>query len=104
MARKYEGSAKDRAEDARGAKATGKSLKAYESSARDRAEDAAGERAIKVKPHVRRPPAPRGSAPAAPQVGPNVFDAGQEQAMRQGQRQANMAPPDNDGDEGIGEM
>jgi hypothetical protein len=48
------------------------------------------------------PPGPRAPKPAdlVPAPGPNEFDAGQEQAMRQGQRQANMAPPD--GDEGTG--
>lgn len=58
---------------------------------------------IEVKPHFRKPPGPR--MPSAPSVGPNEFDAGQEQAMRAGQRQANMPPMgDNDGDEGMGGM
>jgi hypothetical protein len=66
----------------------------------------ARKRHIEVKPHVRRPPGPRAPKPAdlTPAPGPNEFDADQEQAMRQGQRQANMAPPagEPDGDEGIG--
>jgi hypothetical protein len=55
---------------------------------------------------VRRPPGPRAPKPAdlAPTLGPNEFDADQEQAMRAGPRQANMAPPagEPDGDEGMG--
>lgn len=64
MARKYEGSAADEAEDRRGMKATGMSKGKYEASVRDRKEDAAGEDRIKVRRHTRArraappPPAP----------------------------------------------
>ena len=89
MARKYEGSREDEAEDARGAKAMGVSKKAYEATARDKREDQAGERKHKAKK--------RHAPPARPMVqpGPNEFDAGQEQAMRAGARQARM-PMDED--------
>lgn len=93
MARKYEGSAEDEAEDARGAKALGVSKKAYESTARDRREDKTGGRKHKAK---KRPPGPK---PAA-MPGPNEFDAGQEQAMRAGARQSRMPPPMPDEDMG----
>jgi hypothetical protein len=68
MARKYEGSAADKAQDAKGMKATGMSKKAYEGSARDKAEDAAGEDRVKVKPHFRKPPTRPMPAPP-PQAG-----------------------------------
>ena len=61
MARKYEGSAEDEAEDARGAKAMGVSKGAYERTPRDKREDAAGEHRAKRKTPPRRakvPPAP----------------------------------------------
>jgi hypothetical protein len=64
MARRYENSPEDEAEDAAGMKATGKSKKAYEGSARDRKEDAAGEGRIKVKPHFRTPPKKPAPPPA----------------------------------------
>ena len=53
---------------------------------------------------VRLDRARRSRADLAPAPGPNEFDADQEQAMRQGERQANMAPPagEPDGDEGMG--
>ena len=53
---------------------------------------------------VRLDRARRSRADLAPAPGPNEFDADQEQAMPQGQRQANMAPPagEPDGDEGMG--
>lgn len=60
---------------------------------------------IEVRPHKRRAPGPRAPSASqlAPSPGPNEFDAGQEQAMRQGQRQANMpAPPDGDDMGGLG--
>jgi len=44
--RPYEGSGADRAEDAKGARAMGKSLRDYESTARDKREDRAGQRAL----------------------------------------------------------
>lgn len=47
--KRYEGSAADKAEDKRGAKATGKSLKAYEKTARDKREDKAGMKRMKGK-------------------------------------------------------
>ena len=50
MARKtkpYEGSPADRAEDARGAKQLGISLKNYEKTGRDKAEDRAGQGRVK---------------------------------------------------------
>lgn len=53
MARKYEGSAEDEAEDTRGAKAMGVSKAKYEASPRDKREDAAGEDRIMVKAHHR---------------------------------------------------
>jgi hypothetical protein len=40
----YEGSPADRAEDARGMRATGKKAPAYENSARDKREDKAGQK------------------------------------------------------------
>lgn len=43
-ARKYEGSAKDKAQDREGAKKLGVSLKAYERTARDRREDSKGQK------------------------------------------------------------
>jgi hypothetical protein len=45
--------------------------------------------------------APRNVPPPSPSPGPNTFDAGQEQAMRSGARQARLAPlpPDNDADD-----
>jgi hypothetical protein len=45
--RKYEGSKEDEAEDRRGAKARGMSLKAYERTAQDKAEDKRGEAKLK---------------------------------------------------------
>jgi len=51
MARKiYEGSAKDLAQDRKGAKQLGVGLKAYERTARDRREDKAGEKQLKRRP------------------------------------------------------
>jgi hypothetical protein len=44
--RTYEGSPADLREDARGAKKTGKSLKAYERTPRDKAEDAKGQKRL----------------------------------------------------------
>lgn len=41
---KYEGSRADKAEDRKGAKAKGVSLKAYEKTARDKREDKAGQK------------------------------------------------------------
>lgn len=73
--RRHEGSSKDEAEDASGAKALGLSKKAYEGTARDKREDAAGERRSKKKTKPRPRPAPI-------TVGPNEFDADGEQAMR----------------------
>ena len=49
MARKYEGSKADRAEDRRGAKKLGVTLKQYERTARDRAEDKKGQKRMKKK-------------------------------------------------------
>jgi hypothetical protein len=54
-------------------------------------------------------PPRRGPPPMPPpQPSPNTFDAGQEQAMRAGARQARLAPlpPDNDADDmgGMGGM
>ena len=78
----------------------------YEGSPEDNAEDAAGERRIKVKKHHRKPPGTL--PPRAPMPGPNEFDAGQEQRMRQGARAARMntnpAPsaPGDDVDVGLG--
>jgi len=71
MARKYEGSPADEAEDKRGMKATGMSKKAYEASPRDKAEDKAGEDRIKVGAHSRKRPAPKmpPAPPAAPSFG-----------------------------------
>lgn len=48
-ARRYEGSAADKREDARGAKRAGVSLKAYERTAADRREDARGQAALSKK-------------------------------------------------------
>ena len=45
MAKRYEGSAKDNREDARGMRATGMQRQDYEKSARDRKEDKAGQAA-----------------------------------------------------------
>ena len=42
--RKYEGSAKDVAQDRKGAKQLGVSLKAYERTARDKREDSKGQK------------------------------------------------------------
>ena len=44
MAKPYEGSKRDLAEDRRGAKKLGVSLKDYEKTARDKREDKAGEK------------------------------------------------------------
>ena len=44
MAKKYEGSAKDLAQDRRGAKKLGVGLKAYERTSRDKREDKAGQK------------------------------------------------------------
>jgi len=49
MAKRYEGSAADKAEDKRGAKKLGVSLKRYETTARDKAEDKAGRKRLKRK-------------------------------------------------------
>jgi hypothetical protein len=46
VARKYEGSAKDTAEDRRGAKQLGVGLKAYERTARDKREDSKGQKQL----------------------------------------------------------
>ena len=46
---KYEGSAEDRAEDARGAKVLGTSHAAYEKTARDKREDAAGQKRMQKR-------------------------------------------------------
>jgi hypothetical protein len=46
MARKYEGSAKDKAEDRKGAKQLGVGLRAYERTPRDKREDAKGEKQL----------------------------------------------------------
>ena len=46
MVRKYEGSSKDKAEDARGAKKLGVGLRAYERTARDKSEDRAGQKKL----------------------------------------------------------
>jgi hypothetical protein len=105
MARRYENSPEDEAEDAAGAKALGVSRKAYEKTPRDKAEDAAGENRISVKPHHRKPPSfkPK-AAPASPMPGPFDFSADQEKAMRGGQRAANNpqpAPPSDDDDMGM---
>lgn len=48
---------------------------------------------IDVKPHSRRAPGPRQARPA-PAPGQTDFSPAEEQAMRAGQRQARMAPPD----------
>lgn len=93
MARKYEGSAEDEAEDARGAKATGMSRKAYEGSARDRREDRAGSKRHKKHQLPTRRPTP-------PMPGPNEFDASQEQSMRAGARQSRAPMPGIDEDVG----
>lgn len=75
MARRHhEGSAKDEADDKRGAKALGVSRKAYENTPRDAAEDAAGEGRIPVRAHHRtkRQPPP----PMAPPMGQPAAGAG----------------------------
>ena len=46
MARKYEGSREDQAQDRRGAKKAGVGLRAYERTARDKAEDKAGQQKL----------------------------------------------------------
>lgn len=46
---RYEGSAEDEAEDARGAKRLGVSKAAYERTAKDRAEDAAGQSKLRTR-------------------------------------------------------
>lgn len=46
MARRYEGSAKDERQDARGARAMGVSRRDYEKSSRDKREDAAGQKKL----------------------------------------------------------
>ncbi len=46
MARKYEGSPKDIAEDRKGAKKMGVGLKAYERTARDKSEDKKGQKSM----------------------------------------------------------
>lgn len=63
MARKYEGSAADEAEDARGAKAMGLSKKAYEKTSRDKREDRAGQNRISVGAHTRSRPKRPSPAP-----------------------------------------
>lgn len=45
--KRYEGSAKDRAEDKRGARKLGVSLTKYERTARDRKEDRKGQQALR---------------------------------------------------------
>lgn len=67
MARKYEGSPADKAQDARGMKATGMSAKQYQGSARDKREDAAGERQM---------------SKSRPMPGKHTFNAAEEKAMR----------------------
>jgi hypothetical protein len=47
-------------------------------------------RHIAVKPHFRAPPGARGKP--APMPGPNEFDAGQEQQMRQGAAASRLGP------------
>ncbi len=87
MARKYEGSPEDLAEDKRGTKAAGMTLAAYEKTPRDRAEDDTGQRRIEVKPHFRRPPEPRPvREPQPPTPSLNEFTADEERAMRRGSR------------------
>lgn len=49
MARRYEGSPADRAEDRKGAKRAGIGLKAYERTAKDKAEDKAGQKRLAGK-------------------------------------------------------
>jgi len=46
MARKYEGSREDQAQDRRGARKLGVGLKAYERTARDRSEDKVGQKKL----------------------------------------------------------
>ena len=46
MAKKYEGSKRDLAEDKRGAKKLGVPLKAYEKTAQDKREDRKGQKAL----------------------------------------------------------
>jgi len=46
---RYEGSAKDKAQDKRGQRATGLSPRAYERSDRDKREDKAGQRRLNRK-------------------------------------------------------
>ncbi len=87
MARKYEHSAEDEAEDRRGMKDTGMSKRAYEASARDKREDAAGERRVKVMPHTRRHPTPRAMAAAPPSMRSGGF------GLSQAPGEANIAPP-----------
>lgn len=70
MARKYEGSAADEAEDARGAKALGISKGAYEKTGRDKAEDKAGEDRVKVRRHTRARRAPPPPPPPPPSQQP----------------------------------
>jgi hypothetical protein len=104
MARRYEGSAEDRAEDARGARKLGMSKKAYESSPQDRAQDAAGEKRFGVKAHTRKAPGPRApkAPPPPPMPGQYDFSADEEKQMRAGMRAKNNPPPapapGNDGD------
>lgn len=59
MAKHHEGSAKDKREDARGAKSLGVSKSEYENTARDKREDRAGEHGKKKPPqHKHRAPKP----------------------------------------------
>ena len=69
---KFEGSPADIREDKRQAKKRGMSMKQWEASPEDKAHDAAGNAGL--------------------MPGPNEFDAGAEQRMRAGARQARMAP------------
>lgn len=55
-------------------------------------------RRIAVPAHSRA--APMRKPPAAPMPGPNEFDAGQEQSMRAGARNARLAPPPPTGGDG----
>jgi hypothetical protein len=78
-----EGSAADKREDTREAKKRGMSMKRWENSAADKKQDAAATRKR-----------------SAPMPGQNEFTPKGERLMRQGQRNARMAPPPMpDGDE-----